>query len=74
MRQRKRKEAIAASSEKSKDNDVARDAVVKRARSTQSKLAPLTPIQCISCKNTDVPLILGGSEFTCVPRRRYSLS
>ncbi|KAF9527705.1 hypothetical protein CPB83DRAFT_855502 [Crepidotus variabilis] len=32
--------------------------IVKRARITQSKSA--APIQCISCKNGDVPLILGG--------------
>ena len=66
MRQKKRKEAVAVSGEKSKDNTATRDTiVVKRARSTQSKFATLTPIQCTSCKNTDVPLILGGSEFTC---------
>jgi len=34
--------------------------VVKRARATHSRSAP--PIQCLTCKKTDVPLILGGSE------------
>lgn len=34
---------------------------VKKARGSTSK-APALPIQCVSCKQTDVPLILGGSK------------
>ncbi|KAF8203018.1 hypothetical protein BJ912DRAFT_942627 [Pholiota molesta] len=33
--------------------------IVKKPRASQSKPVP-TPIQCVSCKQTDVPLILGG--------------
>ena len=33
---------------------------VKKSRA--SKASP-TPIQCLTCKQTDVPLILGGSVF-----------
>ncbi|KIM47777.1 hypothetical protein M413DRAFT_439447 [Hebeloma cylindrosporum] len=32
---------------------------VKKSRTSQSKASP-TPIQCLTCKQTDVPLILGG--------------
>ena len=35
---------------------------VKKSRTSQSKASP-TPIQCLTCKQTDVPLILGGSAF-----------
>lgn len=35
---------------------------VKKSRASQSKASP-TPIQCLTCKQTDVPLILGGSVF-----------
>ena len=35
---------------------------VKKSRASQSKASP-TPIQCLTCKQTDVPLILGGSTF-----------
>lgn len=35
---------------------------VKKSRASQSKAAS-TPIQCLNCKQTDVPLILGGSAF-----------
>ena len=34
----------------------------KKARGSTSK-APVLPIQCVSCKQTDVPLILGGSKW-----------
>jgi hypothetical protein len=36
--------------------------LVKKPRASQSKASP-TPIQCLTCKQTDVPLILGGSAF-----------
>ncbi len=62
VRQKRRKDA--ASVDKPKDDNATEDTVVvKRARSIPSKTSPLIPIQCTSCKNTDVPLILGGSEF-----------
>ncbi|KDR85433.1 hypothetical protein GALMADRAFT_234306, partial [Galerina marginata CBS 339.88] len=34
--------------------------VVKKSRTSQSKSSTSTPIQCLTCKQTDVPLILGG--------------
>ncbi|KAF8913092.1 hypothetical protein CPB84DRAFT_1957470 [Gymnopilus junonius] len=35
-------------------------AVVKRSRVSHSKSSSAAPIQCLSCKQTDVPLIMGG--------------
>lgn len=50
---------------------------VKKSRASQSKASP-TPIQCLTCKQTDVPLILGGSvfyfPFVCVFLWRLTLS
>lgn len=42
------------------DTNIDRSAITKAARASQSK--PPSPIRCISCNQTDVPLILGGSE------------
>lgn len=35
--------------------------VAKKSRIIQAKIPSSTPIQCISCKQGDVPLLLGGS-------------
>ena len=59
---RSRKEAVASENAKDNDTDAA---VVKRARPSQPKATPLATIHCLSCKNSDVPLILGGSKCFC---------
>ena len=59
---RSRKEGT--TSENAKDNDPD-TVVVKRARPSQPKATSLATIHCLSCKNSDVPLILGGSECFC---------
>jgi hypothetical protein len=64
IRQKRRKEVDVAAVDKPKDDHTTGDTiVVKPARSVQSKVTPLAPIQCTACKKTDVPLILGGSEY-----------
>ena len=59
-RQRKEPEKGAESTAVKPTEAAAETIVVKRARATHSRSAP--PIQCLTCKKTDVPLILGGSE------------
>ncbi|PPQ64483.1 hypothetical protein CVT26_002022 [Gymnopilus dilepis] len=45
----------------------------KKSRVSQSKSSSATPIQCLSCKQTDVPLIMGGSElFTLILSKRFN--
>ncbi|KJA25845.1 hypothetical protein HYPSUDRAFT_37334 [Hypholoma sublateritium FD-334 SS-4] len=46
----------------------------KKARGSTSK-APALPIQCVSCKQTDVPLILGGRYCRpCVDSGKHNLA
>jgi hypothetical protein len=43
----------------------------KRKRSSQAKAGPVPKkIACVSCGQTDVPLMLGGRKFPCVVPRR----
>ena len=56
--QRKQIENVTKDNKSNTNND--RSAVTKTARASQPKSS--SPIRCVSCNQTDVPLILGGSE------------
>ncbi|PPQ67176.1 hypothetical protein CVT25_005777 [Psilocybe cyanescens] len=46
--------------------------VIKKTRISQPKTSSVTPIQCISCKQGDVPLLLGGRYCrTCVDSGKW---
>jgi len=60
---RTKKDTGASATEKTNGVDTSGDtAVVKKARLSRSKSTPPVPIQCLTCKDADVPLILGGSK------------
>ncbi|KAH9486527.1 hypothetical protein JR316_0000592 [Psilocybe cubensis] len=48
------------------------EAAAKKSRIMQARFPPSTPIQCLSCKQGDVPLLLGGRYCrTCVESGKW---
>ncbi|KAG6911621.1 hypothetical protein DXG01_011924 [Tephrocybe rancida] len=54
--------AVHAPTDMQNSESTEKQPVAKRRRVHQLERPPAAPIQCVSCKNKDVPLILGGRE------------